>query len=130
MQKSATPTGAVTPGIRYFDDLDANRPANAAAYWIADDPERHPRHDQHHHGLPLPVGHEARTASARPAPRAAAPTRQHAGDPVAGRQRHRRGHQRLRHPGQHRRPADDVQPLVHHREPVRRRLARLGGDAP
>ncbi len=35
VQKSAAPTGAVTPGINFFDDLDGNRPANADAYWIA-----------------------------------------------------------------------------------------------
>ncbi|MFL5346830.1 MAG: S8 family serine peptidase [Hyalangium sp.] len=35
VQKSAVPTGTVTPGVRYFDDLDANRPVNAASYWIA-----------------------------------------------------------------------------------------------
>jgi MYXO-CTERM domain-containing protein len=35
VQKSAVPTGAVTPGVRYFDDLDSNRPTNPSAYWIA-----------------------------------------------------------------------------------------------
>ncbi|KFE70236.1 S8 family serine peptidase [Hyalangium minutum] len=35
VQKSATPTGAVNPGARFFDDLDGNRPPNAAAYYIA-----------------------------------------------------------------------------------------------
>ncbi|WP_224361636.1 S8 family serine peptidase [Hyalangium versicolor] len=35
VQKSAAPTGAVSPGLRYFDDLDNNRPTNAASYWIA-----------------------------------------------------------------------------------------------
>ncbi|WP_375772100.1 S8 family serine peptidase [Archangium gephyra] len=34
VQLGATPTGAVTPGVRYFDDFDANRPASASAYWI------------------------------------------------------------------------------------------------
>ncbi|WPB74180.1 S8 family serine peptidase [Archangium violaceum] len=34
VQQAAMPTGAVTPGLRYFDDFDANRPASAAAYWI------------------------------------------------------------------------------------------------
>jgi uncharacterized protein (TIGR03382 family) len=34
VQKASVPTGAVSPGVRYFDDLDANRPANASAYWI------------------------------------------------------------------------------------------------
>ncbi|HYI00011.1 S8 family serine peptidase, partial [Hyalangium sp.] len=34
VQRSATPTGAVTPGVRYFDDLDGTRPPNAASYWI------------------------------------------------------------------------------------------------
>ncbi|WP_257455217.1 S8 family serine peptidase [Archangium lipolyticum] len=34
VQKAATPTGPVAPGVRYFDDFDANRPANASAYWI------------------------------------------------------------------------------------------------
>jgi uncharacterized protein (TIGR03382 family) len=35
VEKSATPTGAVTPGARFFDDLDGNRPPNAASYWNA-----------------------------------------------------------------------------------------------
>ncbi len=35
VQKSVAPTGAVSPGINFFDDLDGNRPANADAYWIA-----------------------------------------------------------------------------------------------
>jgi MYXO-CTERM domain-containing protein len=35
VEKSAAPTGAITPGVRYFDDLDGNRPATPAAYWIA-----------------------------------------------------------------------------------------------
>ncbi|ADO74184.1 S8 family serine peptidase [Stigmatella aurantiaca] len=35
VEKSAAPTGVITPGARFFDDLDSNRPANAAAYWIA-----------------------------------------------------------------------------------------------
>ncbi|WP_224247027.1 S8 family serine peptidase [Hyalangium gracile] len=35
VERSAVPTGTVSPGVRYFDDLDANRPANAASYWIA-----------------------------------------------------------------------------------------------
>jgi len=34
VEKSAAPTGTVTPGVRYFDDLDGNRPANASSYWI------------------------------------------------------------------------------------------------
>ncbi|AKJ02001.1 S8 family serine peptidase [Archangium gephyra] len=34
VQQAATPTGAISPGIRYFDDFDANRPASASAYWI------------------------------------------------------------------------------------------------
>ncbi|HYH99699.1 S8 family serine peptidase [Hyalangium sp.] len=34
VEKSAVPTGAVTPGVRYFDDLDGNRPPDAASYWI------------------------------------------------------------------------------------------------
>jgi MYXO-CTERM domain-containing protein len=34
VEKSAMPTGAVTPGVRYFDDLDGNRPPNASSYWI------------------------------------------------------------------------------------------------
>ncbi|WP_233166161.1 S8 family serine peptidase [Archangium sp. Cb G35] len=33
-QLGASPTGAVSPGVRYFDDFDANRPASASAYWI------------------------------------------------------------------------------------------------
>ncbi|MDC0714749.1 S8 family serine peptidase [Stigmatella sp. ncwal1] len=35
VKKSSVASGAVTPGVRYFDDFDGNRPANAAAYWIA-----------------------------------------------------------------------------------------------
>ncbi|MBJ6763828.1 S8 family serine peptidase [Myxococcaceae bacterium JPH2] len=35
VEKSATPYGASLPGLRYGDDFDSNRPANAAAYWIA-----------------------------------------------------------------------------------------------
>jgi uncharacterized protein (TIGR03382 family) len=36
VQKSAAPTGVITPGAsNFFDDLDSNRPASAAAYWIA-----------------------------------------------------------------------------------------------
>ncbi|WP_225413269.1 S8 family serine peptidase [Stigmatella hybrida] len=31
--KSSVTTGAVTPGVRYFDDFDANRPPNASSYW-------------------------------------------------------------------------------------------------
>ncbi|XXF74955.1 S8 family serine peptidase [Myxococcaceae bacterium GXIMD 01537] len=34
VQKTAAPTGAVTPGVRYFDDLDGNRPPSASSYWI------------------------------------------------------------------------------------------------
>ena len=34
VEKSAVPTGTVTPDIRYFDDLDGNRPPNASSYWI------------------------------------------------------------------------------------------------
>ncbi|WP_224365559.1 S8 family serine peptidase [Hyalangium versicolor] len=34
VEKSAAPTGAMTAGVNYFDDLDSNRPANAASYWI------------------------------------------------------------------------------------------------
>ncbi|HLL56098.1 MAG TPA: S8 family serine peptidase, partial [Myxococcaceae bacterium] len=34
VQRSASPTGAVTPGARYFDDFDGNRPPSASAYWI------------------------------------------------------------------------------------------------
>ncbi len=34
VQLVATPTGAVSQGIRYFDDFDANRPASASAYWL------------------------------------------------------------------------------------------------
>ena len=63
-----------------------------------------------------------RTASARRTPPAAAPTRSARGHAVAGRQRLHGGHQRLRHPGQHAGPADDVQPLVQPRE--RGRTAR------
>ena len=33
IESSAQPTGAVTPAIGYFDDLDGTRPANADAYW-------------------------------------------------------------------------------------------------
>ncbi|WP_239014352.1 S8 family serine peptidase [Archangium violaceum] len=32
-RKSAIPTGIITPGT-FFDDFDANRPANASAYWV------------------------------------------------------------------------------------------------
>ncbi|MFL5343349.1 MAG: S8 family serine peptidase [Hyalangium sp.] len=32
-QKSAVPTGVITPGVNYFDDLDGNRPADSDAYW-------------------------------------------------------------------------------------------------
>ncbi len=35
VEKSAVPTGAVSTGLSYFDDLDSNRPTDAAAYWIA-----------------------------------------------------------------------------------------------
>ncbi|WP_224246024.1 S8 family serine peptidase, partial [Hyalangium gracile] len=35
VEKSVIPTGAVSAAIRYFDDLDSNRPADAASYWIA-----------------------------------------------------------------------------------------------
>ncbi|MFL5347119.1 MAG: S8 family serine peptidase [Hyalangium sp.] len=35
VQKSASPTGTITPGVNYFDDFDGNRPANASSYWIA-----------------------------------------------------------------------------------------------
>ncbi|MBU8898627.1 S8 family serine peptidase [Corallococcus sp. M34] len=35
VERSATPYGASLPGLRYSDDFDNNRPANAAAYWIA-----------------------------------------------------------------------------------------------
>ncbi|SET30373.1 S8 family serine peptidase [Stigmatella erecta] len=35
VQKSAAPTGVITPGLNFFDDLDGNRPATPAAYWIA-----------------------------------------------------------------------------------------------
>ncbi len=35
VERSSVPTGAMTPGVRYFDDMDANRPANASSYWIA-----------------------------------------------------------------------------------------------
>jgi len=35
VEKSGVPTGAVTPGVRFFDDLDATRPPNAASYYIA-----------------------------------------------------------------------------------------------
>ncbi|WP_224369201.1 beta strand repeat-containing protein [Hyalangium versicolor] len=38
VEKSSAPTGAEFLGINYFDDLDGNRPANAAAYWSASDP--------------------------------------------------------------------------------------------
>ncbi|WP_233261948.1 S8 family serine peptidase [Vitiosangium sp. GDMCC 1.1324] len=34
VEKAATPTGVITPGVRYFDDFDSSRPANASAYWI------------------------------------------------------------------------------------------------
>ncbi|WP_233262159.1 S8 family serine peptidase [Vitiosangium sp. GDMCC 1.1324] len=34
VEKAATPTGTITPGVRYFDDFDSSRPANASAYWI------------------------------------------------------------------------------------------------
>jgi MYXO-CTERM domain-containing protein len=34
VQQSAIPTGAISPGVRYFDDFDANRPASASAYWL------------------------------------------------------------------------------------------------
>ncbi|QRO02839.1 S8 family serine peptidase [Archangium violaceum] len=34
VQKSARPTGPVLSGVRYFDDFDTNRPANASAYWL------------------------------------------------------------------------------------------------
>ncbi len=34
VERSATPTGSVAPGLSYFDDLDGNRPPNASAYWI------------------------------------------------------------------------------------------------
>jgi hypothetical protein len=30
---SSVPTGMTTPGVRYFDDFDGNRPANASDYW-------------------------------------------------------------------------------------------------
>lgn len=35
VEKSAKVTGTVTTAVDYFDDLDGNRPANAASYWIA-----------------------------------------------------------------------------------------------
>lgn len=35
VEKSAKVTGAVSPAIGYFDDLDGNRPPSAAAYWLA-----------------------------------------------------------------------------------------------
>ena len=35
VQKSALVTGTASGGVTYFDDLDAQRPASAAAYWIA-----------------------------------------------------------------------------------------------
>ncbi|WP_324987892.1 S8 family serine peptidase [Hyalangium sp.] len=35
VERSAVPTGVVTPGVRYFDDLDGTRPPSAASYWIA-----------------------------------------------------------------------------------------------
>jgi hypothetical protein len=34
-ERSAMASGPVTPGVRYFDDLDGTRPPNAASYWIA-----------------------------------------------------------------------------------------------
>jgi len=34
VEKAATPTGVITPGVNFFDDFDANRPANASAYWV------------------------------------------------------------------------------------------------
>ncbi|WP_233261949.1 S8 family serine peptidase [Vitiosangium sp. GDMCC 1.1324] len=34
VEKAAAPTGVITPGVRYFDDFDSSRPANASAYWI------------------------------------------------------------------------------------------------
>ncbi|KFE66749.1 hypothetical protein DB31_8963 [Hyalangium minutum] len=34
VEKSAVPTGLITPGLSYFDDLDGNRPPNASAYWL------------------------------------------------------------------------------------------------
>jgi uncharacterized protein (TIGR03382 family) len=33
VRRNTAPTGAVTPSFSFFDDLDGNRPPNAAAYW-------------------------------------------------------------------------------------------------
>ncbi|SEK53333.1 Immune inhibitor A peptidase M6 [Stigmatella aurantiaca] len=35
VMKSSVTTGAITPGVRYFDDFDAHRPTNASAYWTS-----------------------------------------------------------------------------------------------
>lgn len=35
VERSAKVTGTVTPAVAYFDDLDGNRPPNAASWWIA-----------------------------------------------------------------------------------------------
>jgi len=33
VERAATAGGPITPGLRYLDDFDTNRPTNAAAYW-------------------------------------------------------------------------------------------------
>ncbi|MFE8599426.1 S8 family serine peptidase [Archangium violaceum] len=33
VEKASVPTGIITPAVGFFDDFDANRPANASAYW-------------------------------------------------------------------------------------------------